>query len=145
MRTPPLPLEEAQTRLLALAPPLPIERVDVGGALGRYLAAPLVAKRTQPARDMSAMDGYAVTAGDLAGPWQVVGESAAGHPFTGGFCAGEAVRIATGALLPKGAGTVILQEDIALRRILQRRGQQRRDNHTILGIRNGRSAPRPAS
>ena len=114
MRTPPLPLEEAQTRLLALAPPLPIERVDVGGALGRYLAAPLVAKRTQPARDMSAMDGYAVTAGDLAGPWQVVGESAAGHPFTGGFCAGEAVRIATGALLPKGAGTVILQEDIAL-------------------------------
>jgi molybdopterin molybdotransferase len=92
---------------------LPVEHVDVESALGRYLAAPLVARRTQPAADQSAMDGYAVTVGDMAGPWQVVGESAAGHPFAGAFSPGQAVRISTGALLPPDAGAVILQEDIA--------------------------------
>jgi molybdopterin molybdotransferase len=59
------------------------------------------------------MDGYAVAPGDLAGPWRVIGESAAGHPFAGEVTSGEAVRIATGALLPAGAGAVILQEDLA--------------------------------
>lgn len=107
-----LPLEEAQARLLALATPLPIERVDVASALGRYLAEPLTAGRTQPAADVSAMDGYAVGAGDLAGPWRVVGESAAGHPWPGSIAAGEAVRISTGAMVPAGAGAVIVQEDI---------------------------------
>jgi molybdopterin molybdotransferase len=110
-KAPPLPLEEAQARLLALAVPLPIERVDIASALGRYLAEPLIARRTQPAADLSAMDGYALAPGDLAGPWQVVGESAAGHPFCGEVQPGQAVRIATGALLPAGADTVLLQED----------------------------------
>lgn len=112
MKVPPLPLEEAQERLLALAPHLPIERVDVSGALGRFLAEPLLARRTQPACDLSAMDGYAVSAGDMAGPWQVIGESAAGHPFTGTYGMGQAVRIATGAVLPDSAEAVILQEDL---------------------------------
>jgi molybdopterin molybdotransferase len=79
----PLSLEEAQARLMALAPQLPSERVDIAGALGRYLATSLCARRTQPAADLSAMDGYAVLADDLVGPWRVVGESAAGHPFSG--------------------------------------------------------------
>ena len=109
----PLPLEEAQARLLALVTPLPIERVDVPGALGRYLAAPLNARRTQPAAHVSAMDGYAVRADELAGPWTVVGESAAGHPFPGLVGAGHAVRIATGAVVPDGADAVIIQEDVA--------------------------------
>lgn len=113
MKPPPLPLEEAQARLLALATPLPIERVDIDGALGRYLAEPLGARRTHPATDLSAMDGYAVAAGDMAGPWQVIGESAAGHPFAGEVRAGCAARISTGAVMPAGAGAVILQEDIA--------------------------------
>ena len=113
MKQPPLPLEEAQARLLALATPLPIERVDVESALGRYLAEPLGARRTHPATDLSAMDGYAVAAGDMAGPWQVIGESAAGHPFAGEVTAGHAARISTGAVMPAGAGAVILQEDIA--------------------------------
>ncbi|MDR2857084.1 MAG: molybdopterin molybdotransferase MoeA [Novosphingobium sp.] len=113
MREPPLPLEEAQTRLLALASPLPIEHVDIEDALGRYLAAPVAARRTQPAADLSAMDGYAVAAGDTSGPWQVVGESAAGHPFAGKVRTGAAVRISTGAVLPAGAAAVILQEDLA--------------------------------
>lgn len=108
----PIPLEEAQSRLLALAVPLPVERVDVESAIGRYLAEPLQARRTQPAAHLSAMDGYAVSAGDLGGPWRVIGESAAGHPFAGAVSEGEAVRISTGAIMPSGAEAVLLQEDI---------------------------------
>lgn len=114
----PLPLEEAQQRLLALAEPLPLERVDPPSALGRWLAEPLVAARTQPACDVSAMDGYAVAENDLAGPWQLIGESAAGHPFSGFVAPGQAVRISTGAVLPDGAGVVVVQEDV------ERAGQQ---------------------
>lgn len=111
--TSPLPLEEAQARLLALAAPLAMGRIPVGEALGRYLAEPLLARRTQPAADLSAMDGYALRAADLPGPWQVIGESAAGHPFGGKVGTGQAVRISTGALLPAGADMVLLQEDTA--------------------------------
>lgn len=106
-----LPLSEAQARLLALAVPLPIERVPVDDALGRYLAEPLLARRTQPPADLSAMDGYALRAADLPGPWRVIGESACGHPFRGALGPGEAVRIATGALIPQGADMVLMQED----------------------------------
>jgi molybdopterin molybdotransferase len=106
-----LPLAEAQARLLALATPLPVERVPVDEALGRYLAEPLIARRTQPPADLSAMDGYALRACDLPGPWRVIGESACGHPFTGTMAGGEAVRIATGALIPDGADMVLMQED----------------------------------
>lgn len=108
-----LSLDEAQARLLALATPLPIERVAIADALGRYLAEPLRARRTQPPADLSAMDGYAMRAADLPGPWRVIGESACGHPFAGSCNAGEAVRIATGALLPQGADMVLMQEDAA--------------------------------
>ncbi len=109
---PPIPLEDAQARLLALAEPLPVEHVDTASALGRYLAEPVRARRTQPACDLSAMDGYAVAAGDLAGPWRVVGESAAGHPCAIAAEPGKAIRISTGAILPEGAGAIILQEDM---------------------------------
>lgn len=109
---PPLALEAAQARLLALAAPLPIEHVDMAGVLGRYLAEPLLARRTQPAFDLSAMDGYAVAPGELAGPWNIVGESAAGHPSHIAVAPGEAIRISTGAILPAGTGAVILQEDL---------------------------------
>lgn len=112
MKAPPLPLAEAQARLLALAAPLPVEHVDTAGALGRYLAEPLLARRTQPAFDLSAMDGYAVASGDLIGPWHVVGESAAGHPSAAPARPGEAIRVSTGAIMPEGAGAVILQEDL---------------------------------
>lgn len=107
----PLPLDEAQGRLLDLAAPLPIERMPPDEALGRYLAEPLVARRTQPPADLSAMDGFAMRADDLPGPWQVIGESACGHPFADQLGPGQAVRIATGALLPHGADMVLMQED----------------------------------
>lgn len=110
--TPHLPLEEAQARLLAMAAPLPVGRGDTASCLGRYLAEPVVARRTQPSADLSAMDGYAVSPEDMAGPWRVVGESAAGHPSEVAVTPGTAVRISTGAALPQGAGAVILQEDL---------------------------------
>ena len=109
--TPPLPLAEAQERLLSAVEPLSAETVPAREAIGRYLAEPLVAARTQPAADLSAMDGYSVRADDLAGPWKVVGESAAGHPFSGSLQPGEAIRISTGALMPPGDGAVLLQEN----------------------------------
>ena len=107
----PLELAEAQARLLALAAPLPIERIPVTESLGRFLAEPLIARRTQPPADLSAMDGYAVRGADMPGPWRIIGESACGHPCAGALGAGEAVRIATGALLPIGGDTVLLQEN----------------------------------
>lgn len=109
----PLPLEEAQARVLALAGLTQAQETPIEAALGRYLAAPLLARRTQPAADLSAMDGYALAPGDLAGPWDIVGESAAGHPFAGMVRPGQAVRISTGALVPDGAGAVLCQEDAA--------------------------------
>ncbi len=113
VRTPPLPLAEAQARLLALAPSLPVEHRAVAECLGHYLAEPLLARRTQPAAPLSAMDGYALRAADLPGPWAVIGESAAGHPFDGTIGKGQAARISTGAILPDGADMVLLQEDTA--------------------------------
>ncbi|MEO6153720.1 MAG: molybdopterin molybdotransferase MoeA [Croceibacterium sp.] len=108
--TPPLPLAEAQRRLLAGVAPLAPEQRTVLDAHGRYLAAPVIARRTQPAADLSAMDGYAMQAG-TPGPWRVIGETAAGHPFTGDVGAGEAIRISTGALMPRGADAVLMQEN----------------------------------
>ena len=109
----PIPLEDAQARLLALAEPLPVESIACENALGRYLAEPLIARRTQPPCDLSAMDGYAVQSGSLAGPWRLIGESAAGHPFAGQVGAGDAVRISTGAIMPGGTDAVVLQEDVS--------------------------------
>src|SRR5688572_1657053 len=111
--TAPLPLDEAQRRLLGGVEPLAVERVAVEQSLGRCTAEDITAARTQPAADLSAMDGYAMPECDLAGPWRVVGESAAGRPFAGTLGPGEAVRISTGALMPAGAGAVLLQENAA--------------------------------
>ena len=106
---PPLELGEAQRRLLADIAPLPAEESPIEAALGHCLKAPLTARRTQPAADLSAMDGYALRESE-SGPWSVIGESAAGHPFAGAVGPGEAVRISTGALMPEGADAVLLQE-----------------------------------
>lgn len=108
-----LSIEQAQARMLALLAPLPAEELPVEQALGRCLAAPLVAARTQPPADLSAMDGYAVAG---AGPWQRIGESRCGEPFSGTLRAGECVRISTGALVPPGADRILIQEDAAIAR-----------------------------
>ncbi|MCL4673092.1 MAG: molybdopterin molybdotransferase MoeA [Sphingomonadaceae bacterium] len=103
-----LSIEQAQARMLALLAPLPPEVLPVEQALGRYLAEPVMAARTQPPADLSAMDGYAVAG---PGPWHRVGESRCGAPFDGTLIKGQCVRISTGAMLPEGADRVLIQED----------------------------------
>lgn len=105
-------LEEAQARLFALREPVDPEEVELIEAVGRWAAADVLAKRTQPARDLSAMDGYAIRHGS-SGPWRVIGESAAGRLFEGSVGNGEAVRIFTGAVVPDGADHILMQEDAA--------------------------------
>ena len=111
MRPAPLPLAVAHARLLALAPIMPIEHRPAAECNGFYTAHPVHSRRNQPAVALSAMDGYAIRAADLPGPWQVIGESAAGHPFAGTVAAGQAVRISTGAAVPAFADCVLIQED----------------------------------
>lgn len=108
-----LPIADAQARLLALADRTPVERVRLAEAIGRWAAEPVVARRTQPETDLSAMDGYALRFADLPGPWTVIGESAAGAGFSGSVTPGAAVRIFTGAPMPAGADTVLIQEEAA--------------------------------
>jgi molybdopterin molybdotransferase len=105
-------IEEAQQRLLQLRSPLPTIEKNLADCSGHYLAQDLVALRMQPAADLSAMDGYAVHQANGAGPWQVIGESAAGSAFKGTLASGEAVRIFTGAHVPAGADSVIIQENV---------------------------------
>jgi molybdopterin molybdotransferase len=109
-----LPVAEALARVLEGAEPLPIERVPLAEAEGRVLAEDLTALRTQPPEDVSAMDGYAVRAEDVASPparLKLIGEVAAGRPFPGRVSAGEAARIFTGGVLPIGSDTVVIQEN----------------------------------
>ena len=105
-------LEEAQARIFALKDPVETERVPLAEAAGRWAAEDVLALRTQPACDLSAMDGYAVRLADGDGPWRVIGESAAGRRFTGLIGQGDAVRIFTGAVMPDDCDTVIIQENV---------------------------------
>jgi len=106
--------EAALERLFALVEPVGIETVALGAASGRVLAADMVATRAQPPFAASAMDGYAVRAADLTPDVElrVIGEAPAGRAFGGTVGQGEAVRIFTGAPMPRGADTVVIQEDI---------------------------------
>ncbi|MEH3037383.1 MAG: molybdopterin molybdotransferase MoeA [Sphingomonas adhaesiva] len=106
-----LPVAEAQARVLALGTPVAAETVSLIEAIGRWSLVPVVARRTQPSCDLSAMDGYALRFADLGGSLRVIGESAAGAAFAGTVSAGEAVRIFTGAAMPAGADTVLVQEE----------------------------------
>jgi molybdopterin molybdotransferase len=109
-----LSVAEAKARVLEGVIPLDPESLSIYHAAGRVLAQDLAAQLTQPPFAASAMDGYAVCSGDvLSAPvsLRVIGESAAGHGFSGKVSPGEAVRIFTGAPLPDGAGTVVIQEN----------------------------------
>lgn len=111
-------VEEATARVLALATPLEAEDIPVQAALGRVLAAPVIAQLTQPPFDASAMDGYAVRSVDIPGTLRLIGEAAAGHPWTGTAEPGTTVRIFTGAPVPAGYDRVVIQENV------QREGDQ---------------------
>ena len=103
---------QALDQLFALAAPLPAEQVPLIEAGGRVLAAPLMARRDQPPFAASAMDGYAVTEAAPGQSYTVIGESAAGHRFDGPVGPGQAVRIFTGAPVPTGANSIVIQEDV---------------------------------
>lgn len=107
-------VEEALARVLDGAIPLSPEDVAVADAHGRVLVADLAARRTQPPADVSAMDGYAVRAADVANAparLTVIGEIAAGRVFQGAVGPGQATRILTGGVVPPGADTIVIQEN----------------------------------
>jgi molybdopterin molybdotransferase len=110
-----LPVEEALRRVLAsVERPVAEETVPLAQCSGRTLAQDLLATRTQPPFAASSMDGYAVRAADVAevpAELRLIGSSAAGRRFAGSIGAGEAVRIFTGAPMPEGADSVVIQED----------------------------------
>jgi molybdopterin molybdotransferase len=109
-----LSVDDALAHILAGAVPLPAETIPIDAARGRILAADLTANLTQPPFDASAMDGYATRAVDVAtlpATLNVIGESAAGHPFAGRVGPGQAVRIFTGASVPEGADAIVIQEN----------------------------------
>jgi molybdopterin molybdotransferase len=109
-----LSVADALARVLDGVEPLPCEDAPLAEAHGRVLAAAVAALRTQPPADLSAMDGYAVRAADVASvpaTLKVIGEVAAGHPFAGRVGVGEAARIFTGGVVPPGADTIVIQEN----------------------------------
>src|SRR5882672_11050929 len=109
-----MPVADALAAILAGAEPLPEEMIALDTAYHRVLARDVAARRTQPPQAMSAMDGYAVRAADAAdlkARLKVIGEVAAGRPFSKTLGAGEAARIFTGGVVPDGADAVIIQED----------------------------------
>lgn len=112
-----LSLEEARARIIErLEPVATVERIALRQALNRILAEEVISAVEVPAHTNSAMDGYAVRSDDLPAAGEVtlrlVGDAFAGHPFTGEVGAGECVRIMTGGVLPRGADTIVIQEDV---------------------------------
>ncbi len=108
-----IPVAEARQRILADLPVMPPEQVGLNEALGRVLAEDVAARRTQPPQAVSAMDGYAVRAADVASVpanLTVIGTAPAGAPFEGTVGDGETVRIFTGAAMPAGADAIVIQE-----------------------------------
>ncbi|TZG36899.1 gephyrin-like molybdotransferase Glp [Agrobacterium sp. B1(2019)] len=110
-----LPVDEAIRRLLEAAVPVAeSETLPLAECDGRVLSTDLAARLTQPPFDASAMDGYALRsadAADIGSVLTVIGQAAAGHAFTGAVSEGQAVRIFTGAPVPQGADTILIQED----------------------------------
>lgn len=110
-----LPVDEVRRRIRRLVRCIAdTERVAVRAALGRVLAEPVISPIDVPPASNSAMDGYAVLSADLPNTGsrtlRVAGKSLAGTPFTGEVMPGQAIRITTGALMPPGTDTVIMQE-----------------------------------
>ncbi len=109
-----MPVEDALARILRGVKPLPAETIALKLSFGRVLSRPINATRDQPPFSASAMDGYAVRQADIEqapATLKITGTSAAGHAYQGTVKSGEAIRILTGAPLPKGADTIVIQEN----------------------------------
>jgi molybdopterin molybdotransferase len=134
-----LPVADALSQILQDATPLPAVDAPLAEAAGRVLAADIAAHITQPPADVSAMDGYAVRADDVArvpATLTIIGEVAAGHPFATPVGAGEAARIFTGGVLPAGSDTVVIQENTKAEngRVTIHAGAPRGKNVRIRGL-----------
>lgn len=112
--------DEAFALVVAAARPLGTERIALADAAGRRLAAPVTAALDAPASAVSTMDGYAVVDWDLDRGFRVVGASYPGEGFARAILIGEAVRIFTGAPVPKGSDRVLIQE------VVEREGDRAR-------------------
>jgi molybdopterin molybdotransferase len=131
-----LHVAKAREAMRACIAPVPdTESVPVRSALGRVLAQEIVPTLDVPAHDNSAMDGYAVRFADLGQPLREIGTALAGKPFAGALGAGECVRIMTGAVMPAGADTVVIQEIVKKDggRIVVPPGQKRAQNVRYAG------------
>src|SRR5213075_2782158 len=111
------------------------EQVPIRKALGRVLAQDIVPEINVPSNDNSAMDGYALRFADVDQPLREIGTALAGKPFAGSVGAGQCVRIMTGAVLPAGADTVVIQEVVKRDgdRITVPPGQKRAQNVRYAG------------
>jgi molybdopterin molybdotransferase len=117
MRASTYPLVDADVAaalVLEHTPTLPAERVALGDAVGRVLAQDLRAPAELPAFPASAVDGFAVRAADAGKALREVGESAAGRPFEGRVEPGTTARILTGGVVPDGADTVVMFEEVRI-------------------------------
>jgi len=115
-----LPVAKARELIVRfLSPVSATERLHLRAALGRVLAEDVISPIDVPAHDNSAMDGYAVRFGDLKPEGEtalrVVGTAYAGAPYEGDVPAGACVRIMTGAVVPQGADTIVMQEHVTAR------------------------------
>jgi len=122
-----------------VAPVTEVETLPVRAALGRVLAEDIVSAIDVPSHDNSAMDGYAVRADDLAPDattvLEEIGVALAGKPFRGDVRPGQCVRIMTGAVMPAGTDTVVIQEIVKVdgKRITVPPGQERGQNRRFAG------------
>lgn len=112
-----LPLEQAIEKIKLYFNPISSEDVFLQDALGRCLAEPVISKLDNPKYNVSSMDGYAINYQKFINnngltQLKIIGESAAGNPFKGKINNNETVRIFTGAKIPDGCDTVIIQEDV---------------------------------
>lgn len=110
-----MPIENAREKLLqALDPVSGTQTLPLAQGNGRVLAEDVTSSVNLPPCDNSAMDGYALRFDDLASglPLELIGKSFAGAPFDGVVNPGTCVRIMTGAAVPAGADTVVMQENV---------------------------------
>jgi molybdopterin molybdotransferase len=135
-----LPVETARRVIRSfLAPVKSNERVAVRASLGRVLGADVVSTMDVPAHDNSAMDGFAVRGADLkpdaATVLRAIGTAYAGRGFEGPVGAGECVRVMTGAVMPRGTDTVVVQEAVRAEgdRITVPPGQRTGQNRRLAG------------
>ena len=138
----------------SIAPVVGIERAPLTGAAGRHLAATLTSPRDVPAFDNAAVDGYAFAFADgmrQAGARLplAAGRAAAGHPFTGLLPGGTALRVLTGAVMPRGTDSVALQEEIAVEGdfVTIPAGLKRGANRRVVGedVRSGQAVLQPGT